>query len=66
MTVAGTDGWKATFADGHTAVVWPAGGGWWGLLGISAELADQIDGIIASVARADGATIPATPVAPPP
>ena len=63
-TVAGGGGWKGVFPDGHVAVVWPAGGGWWGLLGISPELAAQADGIITGVARVDTA-IPATPLAPP-
>ncbi len=64
VTVAGGTGWKAVFPDGHVAVVWPVGNGWWGLLGISPELAAQADGIIIGIARVDTA-IPATPVAPP-
>lgn len=66
VTVAGREGWKGTYGDGHVEVVWNVGGGWWGLLGISTELADQAAGIIAAVAPSNGATIPATPVAPPP
>ncbi len=64
VTVAGGAGWKGVFPDGHVAVVWPVGSGWWGLLGISPELAAQADGIITGIARVDTA-IPATPVAPP-
>ena len=64
VTVAGAPGWKGVFPDGHVAVVWPVGNGWWGLLGISPELAAQADSIITGIARVDTA-IPATPVAPP-
>jgi hypothetical protein len=66
VTVAGREGWKGTYGDGHLEVVWNVGGGWWGLLGISTELAGQADGIIAAVAPTGDAVIPATPVAPPP
>ncbi len=64
VAVAGGAGWKGIFPDGHVAVVWPVGSGWWGLLGISPELAEQADGIITGIARVDTA-LPATPVAPP-
>ncbi len=66
VTVADREGWKGTYGDGHVEVVWNVGGGWWGLLGISTELAEQADGIIAAVAPTGDAVIPATPVAPPP
>lgn len=62
VTVAGADGWLGTYADGHVEVVWDATGGWWGLLGISPELADQADDIVASVTRVDD-TPPASTVA---
>jgi hypothetical protein len=55
VTVDGADGWLGTSADGHVEVVWDAGGGWWGLLGISPELADQADDIVASIVRTDDA-----------
>ena len=65
ITVAGTGGWRGTYADGHVEVVWDAGGGWWGLLGISPELADQADDIVASVVRTDtsppASTVAASP-----
>lgn len=65
VTVAGGRGWLGTYADGHVEVVWDAGGGWWGLLGISAELADEADDIVASVVRTDGSSPASTAPTPP-
>lgn len=54
VTVAGHAGWKAVTSDGKTIVVWDAGDGYWGLLVLSAELAEQADGIITGIAQVDG------------
>jgi len=65
IDIAATSGWLARYADGHVEVVWDAGGGWWGLLGISPELADNAMGIVAAVMANDGSALPARPAAPP-
>lgn len=64
VQIAGMRGWLGRFPDGHVEVVWEAAPGWWGLLGISPDLADQVDDIVASVVRTDDAvtaTSAATP-----
>ena len=65
VDIAGTSGWLARYADGHVEVVWDAGSGWWGLLGISPELADNATGIVAAVMANDASSLPARPVPPP-
>jgi hypothetical protein len=65
INIAATSGWLGRYADGHVEVVWDAGGGWWGLLGISPELADNASGIVAAVMVSDGSSLPARPAAPP-
>lgn len=65
VDIAGTSGWLARYADGHVEVVWDAGRGWWGLLGISPGLADNATGIVAAVMANDGSSLPARPAAPP-
>ena len=61
VTIAGHEGWLATFSDGHLLVVWPDADGWWGAMTISAGLASRADGLIAAVIDLQ-ATTPATPV----
>ena len=65
VSVAGSTGWMGRYADGHVEVVWDAGGGWWGLLGISADLSDNADGIVAAVSPGDAASLgPRPPMLP--
>jgi hypothetical protein len=54
-TVAGRAGWRMTVEGEAVTVIWDAGDGWYGLLGIPSPLSANADDIIAAVVRTDAA-----------